>query len=100
MSTLETAAAQHSQSNAVDPAQLAAHVGRVLLRVLAMLPEAAAINKMSIRPLARMAALNELRSDRAGASLTRIMANLTQMGVDDAPRLRCAEVSRHPKVNI
>ena len=49
VNTLETAAAQYSQTNAVDPGQLAAHVGRVLLRVLAMLPEAAAINKMSIR---------------------------------------------------
>ena len=88
--SIEQAAAQQAevQPAADGGAALQAAAASALLQTLAALPEAAALQQMSIRPRALAAALHELRSDRAGEGLLATMAALNSHASGEE-RLRC-----------
>jgi len=65
-----------------------ATVANALVSTLAVLPECAAVNQMSIRPRALACALNDLRSDRAGEGLLKTLSDLEALTTGET-RLRC-----------
>lgn len=94
---IEVAASSQLEHPAPSPEAAAAIQRQVqtaaaaaLLRTLELLPEAAAVNRLSIRPRALSAALQELRSDRAGAGMLEALASHEALTSTEG-RMRCVE---------